>query len=109
MTIIRKTVALHPTIDAAVRKCWAILIQNGYDATYSTAVNALILGGWIAPQYLKGDEWRKYFDNFNSFLNDEKTIEEINLKESTSMYGKRVTVRQSKKVEVKTEVKTSRE
>ena len=41
--VIKKTVALHPIMDTYVRKTWAILIEEGYDATYSTALNFMLL------------------------------------------------------------------
>ena len=105
MTVVKKSVALHPVIDSAVRKLWAMLIEKGYDATYSTALNALILGGWVAPSHLKGDEFDKYFDTINSFLNDAETVREINAEELASNYERtiRFRVRQTKKLEVTTE------
>jgi len=41
--VIKKTVALNPIIDVYVRKTWAMLIEEGYDATYSTALNFMLL------------------------------------------------------------------
>ena len=41
--VIKKTVALNPVIDVYVRKTWAMLIEEGYDATYSTALNFMLL------------------------------------------------------------------
>ena len=41
--VIKKTVALHPIMDHYVRKTWAMLIEEGYDATYSTALNFMLL------------------------------------------------------------------
>ena len=40
---VKKTVVLHPMMDKYVRKTWAILIENDYDATYSMALNFMIL------------------------------------------------------------------
>ncbi len=41
--VVKKTVALHPIMDIYVRKTWAMLIEEGYDATYSTALNFMLL------------------------------------------------------------------
>lgn len=41
--VIKKTVAIHPIMDNYVRKTWAMLIDEGYDATYSTALNFMLL------------------------------------------------------------------
>lgn len=41
--VIKKTVALNPIIDVYVRKTWAMLIEEGYDATYSSALNFMLL------------------------------------------------------------------
>lgn len=30
----KKTVILHPIMDDYIRKTWAMLIENDYDATY---------------------------------------------------------------------------
>jgi len=43
MTVIKKTVVIHPLMDSYVRKTWAILIENGKDASYSTALNFMLL------------------------------------------------------------------
>ena len=41
--MVKKTVVLHPMMDEYVRKTWAMLIENGRDATYSMAVNFMLL------------------------------------------------------------------
>lgn len=81
MPVVKKTVALNSVVDEVVRKCWAILIQRGYDATYSMALNALIMAGWLAPTYMRNKDSNKLFDDFNNFLHDENTIKEINFEE----------------------------
>jgi hypothetical protein len=106
MPVVKKTVALHPIMDSAVRRLWAVLIEKGYDATYSTCLNALILGGWLGPTYMKkgGEEWDKFFATFNDFLQDEETVKEIDLEHVAAKFGKTVRsrVRQTRTVEVKT-------
>ena len=41
--MIKRTVVLDPVVDAYVRKVWAMLIDTGADANYSTALNFLSL------------------------------------------------------------------
>ena len=41
--VIKKTVAIQPVIDAYIRKIWSMLINEGYDANYSTALNFMLL------------------------------------------------------------------
>lgn len=41
--VVKKTVALNPIMDLYVRKTWAMMIEEGYDATYSTALNFMLL------------------------------------------------------------------
>jgi hypothetical protein len=38
MPVVKKTVALHPTMAFYVRRLQAILIEKGYSATYSKMV-----------------------------------------------------------------------
>lgn len=41
---IKKTVVINQIADEFIRKLWAVLVQEGYNASYSTAVNMMILG-----------------------------------------------------------------
>ena len=41
--VIKKTVAIQPVIDAYIRKIWSMLIDEGHDANYSTALNFMLL------------------------------------------------------------------
>lgn len=79
MVVIKKTVAIHPVIDQYVRDMWAILIQAGYDASYSTAVNYMLLEHIrsVAEHGIEKD----VSDDLTSFLEDEETIEELNLED----------------------------
>lgn len=40
---VKRTVVLDPAVDSYVRKVWAMLIDSGADANYSTALNFLTL------------------------------------------------------------------
>lgn len=75
--IVKKTVAIHPVMDSFIRKMWAILIENGYDASYSTALNYMLLGHIRSVQERGLDE--VVVHDLNDFLRDEKTISELDL------------------------------
>jgi hypothetical protein len=51
--VVKKTVALNPIMDLYVRKLWSWMIELGYDATYSTALNFMLL---IAVVQASGSE-----------------------------------------------------
>ena len=79
MPVVKKTVALHPVMDRFVRKMWAILIENGYDASYSTALNYMLL------EHIRSVEEdgiaQKVNDDLGDFLADESTITDLNLED----------------------------
>ena len=41
--MLKRTVVLDPAVDAYARKLWAMLIDSGADANYSTALNFMLL------------------------------------------------------------------
>lgn len=43
MRLVKKTVVINPIIDSYIRKTWAILIEKGKDANYSSALNFMLL------------------------------------------------------------------
>ena len=71
----KKTVALHPIMDSYVRKLQAILIGKGYNATYSTALNYMVLYNVFDVQQRRMDP--KVAELLQSFLKDPRTINEI--------------------------------
>lgn len=81
MGTIKKTVVIHPIMDSYVRKTWAILIENGKDASYSTALNFMLLATMLEAQKSKGlsEKTRELIWNF---IHDRKTIDELNLQDS---------------------------
>jgi hypothetical protein len=88
MTVIKKTVALHPIMDNYVRLLQSILIQKGHNATYSTALNSMILyqvmdisNRKMHPEVVK---------IINGFLNDDETISEISAEDACQEYMERV-------------------
>jgi len=78
MTVVKKTVAINPIFDKYVRITWAKLIEGGHDASYSTALNMMLLGHIL--QYTEDDE-EKRIEYQRVFLKDEKFIQELNLED----------------------------
>lgn len=78
--VVKKTVALHPIMDKYVRLTWAILIQDGYDATYSTALNWMLLAAVGEAVQKRGlsRETREWLD---SFLKDHDTLNKLNIQD----------------------------
>lgn len=78
MPVVKKSVALHPIIDKGIRRTWAMLIDMGYDASYSTAINVLILS--LFNEAVKEAGLSDETINLTvKFLEDRKTIDEINM------------------------------
>lgn len=80
MTVVKKTVAIHPIMDSYIRKTWAILIENGKDASYSTAFNFMVLATIFEATKPDGlsNKTRELIWNF---VEDQKTINELNLED----------------------------
>lgn len=77
--VVKKTVAINPLMDEYIRKTWAMLIEAGYDASYSTAVNFMLLEHMLSVSE-KGIS-KKVTEYVRSFLNDESTLDELNLED----------------------------
>jgi len=75
MPVVKKTVSIHPIMDSYVRKLQAILVDKGYNATYSTALNYMLLYNIFDVQHRKMHP--KVIELLQSFLNDRKTIKQI--------------------------------
>lgn len=86
--VVKKTVALHPIWDHYVRQTWAILIQEGYNATYSTALNYMLLTGFFLVVNIGIDEKTK--EMMWAFLEDKKTIEKLNLEDLWIRYEENI-------------------
>lgn len=78
MRTVKKTVVLPAELDVAVRKVWAVLIDKGIDATYSTALNAMLVA---ATAEASGDSnySPETWETVNAFLSDHDTIDRLNL------------------------------
>jgi hypothetical protein len=42
MSLIKKTVVIHPVLDSYIRRTWTTLIEQGKDANYSSALNFML-------------------------------------------------------------------
>ena len=82
MTVVKKAIALHPIMDQYIRKMWATLIEEGYDASYSTATNYMLLCQILTV--IEQGIPDKVRDELNSFLNDENSIQELNIEDFAS-------------------------
>lgn len=79
MPVVKKTIALHPIVNNYIRKMWAILIEEDYDASYSTAVNYMLLCQILTV--IEQGIPDKIRDDLNSFLEDEDSIRELNIED----------------------------
>ena len=77
---IKKTVVVHPIMDSYVRKTWSILIEQGHDATYSMALNYMLLIA-IMEASREGGLSERTKETIQDFVNDQKTIDRLNLQE----------------------------
>lgn len=95
MSVIKKTVVIHPIMDSYIRKTWAILIENGKDASYSSALNYMLLATIFVVQQPEGltDKTRELLWNF---IDDQKTMDELNLQESLATLEEKIKPDKSK-------------
>lgn len=89
MTVIKKTVVIHPIMDSYIRKTWAILIENGKDASYSTALNFMLLAAIFEATKPDGLS-EKTRDLVWDFVEDQKTIDELNLQDTLTALEEKV-------------------
>ena len=81
MPVIKKTVAIHPIMDQYVRKTWAMLVEGGCDATYSTAVNFMLLATILEASGQPSGLSEKTRGLIWSFAKDQLTVAELNLED----------------------------
>jgi hypothetical protein len=84
--VVKKTVALNPIMDNYVRKTWAMLIDEGCDATYSTALNFMLL---IAVVQASGSDGlsRETKDVIWAFAKNKDFIGVLNLEGNIARLG----------------------
>jgi len=78
MPIIKKTVAIHPVVDRYIRLTWSRLIQDGNDATYSTAMNWMLLAIIWEMAIGKRELAKKTRETLDKFLTDPTAAAELN-------------------------------
>jgi len=78
--VVKKTVAIHPIMDGYIRKTWSILIEQGHDATYSMALNYMLLIAIMEASEERG-LMERTIETIQGFINDQKTIDRLNLQE----------------------------
>jgi hypothetical protein len=104
MPIVRKTVAIHPVVDSYIRKTWSMLVEAGYDAAYSTALNFMLLGA-IFEAVKEGGWSQKTRELVWSFLEDEKTISELNLEDQLAKIADKLSIPKNVIVEIREKIK----
>ncbi len=82
--IVKKSISLHPLMDYFVRKTWAILIDKGYNASYSTALNYMLLTALNSVINQGIDE--KTSRALISFLKDQRSIKNLDFNDIVIKY-----------------------
>jgi hypothetical protein len=104
MPVVKKTVAIHPIMDAYIRKTWALLVESGYDATYSTALNFMLLGA--ISEALKVGGWSEETRRrVWSFMEDEGTVKELNIEDHLANIGEKISVSKEVIIEIREKVR----
>ncbi|RLG90423.1 MAG: hypothetical protein DRO36_06120 [Candidatus Hecatellales archaeon] len=105
MPVIKKTVAIHPIMDSYIRKIWSLLVESGYDATYSTALNFMLLGA-IFEATQKKEGWSEETRRLVwSFMEDEETIKELNLEDQLANLTNNITLPKEVIIELREKIK----
>lgn len=80
LKVIKKTVAIHPIMDSYIRKTWSLLVEAGYDATYSSSLNIMLLTAVMEGSKEDGltAETQKTIQDFAA---DQATINTLNLQD----------------------------
>jgi hypothetical protein len=86
MPVVKKTVALHPITDGYVRKLQAILIEKGWNATYSTALNYFVLYHVFDTVYGK----KRREELLRAFLENTRTLGEIAKEDIITEYSEQM-------------------
>ena len=84
MPVVKRTAALHPIMDYYVRKLQAIMIEKGWNATYSTALNYMVLYNVLDVAERKMHP--KVVKLLQNFLEDRKTIKQIQREDRMTEY-----------------------
>ena len=84
VNVVKKSVSLHPLMDYFIRKTWAILIDKGYNASYSTALNYMLLTALNSVINQGIDE--KTSRALISFLKDQRSIKKLDFNDIVIKY-----------------------
>jgi hypothetical protein len=102
MSVVKKSVAIHPIIDKGIRRVWSLLIDMGYDASYSTAINFILLGAFFEATKEEGFS-NETLNHMQDFLKNKK-IDEINIADQLMNISQYFS--QFEKVEIQTTICT---
>lgn len=81
--VVKKTVVLHQVMDEYLRRTWAMLIDLGYGANYSTALNLMLLAAIMEGAKESGfSEQTK--ETLKSFLANPEALERLSTHESVT-------------------------
>jgi hypothetical protein len=82
-------------MDFYVRKTWALLIESGRDASYSSALNFMLLATIFETQKPEGlsEKTRELIWNF---IEDQKTIDELNLEDFATTFKEKIRIDKTK-------------
>jgi hypothetical protein len=101
---VKKTVAIHPIINAYIKRTWALLIESGYDATYSTALNFMLLRAIFEALRERG--WSERTRRLVwSFMEDEETVNELNIEDHLANIGEKISVSREAIIEIREKVR----
>jgi len=96
LKVIKKTVVIHPIMDSYIRKTWSLLVEAGYDATYSSAVNMMLLMA-IMETTKKEGLTAKTRKTIWDFAADQATINTLNLQDHIAQLEKQYQMEKRKK------------
>ena len=88
MPVVKKTIAIHPIMDQYVRKTWAMLVEGGCDATYSTALNFMLLATILEASGQANGLSKKTRELIWAFAKDQETVDELNLEDQLANVAK---------------------
>lgn len=94
--VIKKTVVIHPIMDSYIRKTWSLQVEAGYDATYSSALNMMLLIA-IMESGKKGGLTAETQKTIWGFAADQATINNLNLQDHIAQLAKQYQMEKRKK------------
>jgi len=81
VTPVKRSVAIHPAMDKVVKEIYSILLRLDYRGiTYSTALNLLLLAGFMETQQKEKGDWgwsRETHEVIREFLQDRASVYKV--------------------------------